>query len=111
MAQNTSQRDKVLKITTEFVITDRKVHNARIVEAFQKGVTALTEAVQSVLLEGSIEEVRAFVDWMYVYDRRGVTVPLLELEAMDTVDTQDPESLEAVVTALTTEHETMAVSA
>ncbi|MGW0211240.1 hypothetical protein ACWDZ8_37685 [Streptomyces sp. NPDC003233] len=56
---------KVLTITLEFEIGDRKIHAARIKSAYEAAVSAAIDAAKNELLDGSVNTVRSRMTWDY----------------------------------------------
>jgi hypothetical protein len=56
---------KVMTVTLEFEMGDRKIHAARIKAACEAAVSAAIEAAKGELLDGSITTVRSRMTWDY----------------------------------------------
>lgn len=82
---------KVLSLTIEFELSDRKTHTERLRAAHEKGFEAATEAVKAELLEGSVDKVTSHMTWSYRYldETRVQGCEGLEAEDVDPQGTED----------------------
>jgi hypothetical protein len=56
---------KILTITVEFEVLERKTHFPRIKAAHEAAVNAAVEAVRGELLDGSVGDVKSRMTWDY----------------------------------------------
>lgn len=74
MAQ--SPKKKVIRITLELEVGDRKVWLSRIKGAYQLGTELMVEALAEALPEGAIVDVSSRMEWYYLYgsERNGLEI-------------------------------------
>ncbi|WP_225804246.1 hypothetical protein [Streptomyces sp. NK15101] len=56
---------KIMTVTLEFEMGDRKIHGPRIKAAYDAAVVAAVEAAKGELLDGSVSAVRSRMTWDY----------------------------------------------
>jgi hypothetical protein len=71
MAQ--SPKKKVIRITLEIEVGDRKVWLSKIRGAYQLGAEMMVEALQEALPEDAIVDVHSRLEWFYLYERSDAT--------------------------------------
>ena len=58
---------KILALTMEFELGERKTHGDRLKNAHEKALDAAIEAVKGELLDDSVEKVNSHMTWSYRY--------------------------------------------
>lgn len=71
---------KVLTMTLEFEMGDRKIHAARIKAAYEAAVSASIEAAKKELLNGSVTTVRSRMTWDYRWAETAAQYTDLDVE-------------------------------
>ncbi|MFI5522766.1 hypothetical protein [Streptomyces platensis] len=56
---------KILTVTLEFEMGDKRIHAPRIKAAYEAAVSAAMEAAKGELLDGSVSAVRSRMTWDY----------------------------------------------
>lgn len=82
---------KVLTVTLEFEMGDRKIHAPRIKAAYEAAVTAAIEAAKQELLKGSVNTVRSRMTWDYRWAETSAQYTDMEVEWQEPDDVEDSE--------------------
>ena len=81
---------KVLTVTLEFEMGDRKIHAARIKAAYEAAVSAAIDAAKSELLDGSVTTVRSRMTWDYRWAETSAQYTDVDVEWSE--DEDEPEA-------------------
>ncbi|MFE0089516.1 hypothetical protein [Streptomyces sp. NPDC058991] len=79
---------KILTVTLEFEMGDRKIHGPRIKAAYDAAVMAAIDAAKSELLDGSVSTVRSRM----TFDYRWADASAEYAEDADWVEDEDPDA-------------------
>jgi hypothetical protein len=62
-------KEKVIRVTVEFHMSDRKIWRSRVREGYELGVDMLIQALREALPEGAVLETNSWLEWFYLYER------------------------------------------
>ncbi|MFF7142739.1 hypothetical protein ACFZB5_16070 [Streptomyces nodosus] len=80
---------KVLTVTLEFEMGERKIHAARIKAAYEAAVSDAIEAAKKELLDGSVTTVRSRMTWDYRWAETSAQYTDLDVEWSE--DDEEPD--------------------
>lgn len=80
---------RVLTMTFEFDLVDRKSHRARLIAAHNAALYAVTEAVKKELVEGTLSDVTTRMN----YDYRLVQAPATTYDAESVLGADEDEAI------------------
>ncbi|WP_327392563.1 hypothetical protein OG533_19730 [Streptomyces sp. NBC_01186] len=80
---------KILTVTLEFEMGDRKIYSPRIKAAYESAVSAAIEAAKDQLLDGSVNTVRSRMSWDYRFATAATEYTDLEVEWPEEDDQSD----------------------
>ncbi|MFC8064541.1 hypothetical protein [Streptomyces sp. NPDC057293] len=80
---------KVLTVTLEFEMGERKIHAARIKAAYEAAVSDAIEAAKKELLDGSVTTVRSRMTWDYRWAETSAQYTDLDIEWSE--DDEEPD--------------------
>ncbi|MBQ1113754.1 hypothetical protein [Streptomyces sp. C3-3] len=81
---------KVLTVTLEFEMGDRKIHAPRVKAAYEAAVSAAIDAAKNELLDGSVNTVRSRMTWDYRWAETSAQYTDVDVEWSDE-DEEEPE--------------------
>ncbi|MGW0788470.1 hypothetical protein ACWD04_09475 [Streptomyces sp. NPDC002911] len=81
---------KVLTVTLEFEMGDRKIHAPRVKAAYEAAVSAAIVAAKNELLDGSVNTVRSRMTWDYRWAETSAQYTDVDVEWSDE-DDEEPE--------------------
>lgn len=81
---------KVLTITLEFEMGNRKIHTPRVKAAYEAAVNAAVDAAKSELLPGSVETVNSRMTWAYRWADTSAQYKDIDAEWEDVEEAPEP---------------------